>query len=232
MKIAALSAATGVTVATLKYYLREGVLHPGLATAVNQADYDESHVRRVRLVRALVDFGHLSIADVAEVVAAVDDEAVPIHDAFGLAQDAMVPDRPRESEAYEFAHALVDDFVERHDLRVRPDADVRHMLADAYVHLAEFGLADLSNPSVDGIGGFDAMAELFKQMAADELANVPDTHRAEMVEYSVVGTVVVEVAMTAIRRMALEDASERRFGPGAARMSSAPAPTGGARRRR
>lgn len=223
MKIAALSAATGVSVATLKYYLREGVLHQGLATAVNQADYDESHVRRVRLVRALVDLGHLSIADVAVVVAAVDDESVPIHDAFGLAQDAMVPERHHAGDAWEFARALVDDFVQRHDLRVRPDARAREMLADALVRLEESGLADLADPADPGASQFDEMAEFFKQTAAENLALVPDTHRAQMVEYTVAGTVVIEVAMSAIRRMALEDASERRFGSGA---------TGAKRRRR
>lgn len=217
MKIAALSSATGASVATLKYYLREGLLHPGVATAVNQADYDDSHVRRVRLVRALVELGHLSIAEVAEVVAAVDDVDVPIHDAFGIAQDAMVPDRTRDDERHAAARSLVDALVARHDLRVRPDAEARNMLADALVHMAEFGLVDLASPAADGSAQFDAYAELFKQWADHEIAFVPDGDRSEMVEYTVVGTLVVEAAMSAIRRLALEDASERRFGDSARR---------------
>jgi DNA-binding transcriptional MerR regulator len=212
VKIAALSTATGAPVATLKYYLREGLLHPGVATAVNQADYDDSHVRRVRLVRALVDLGHLSIAEVGAVVAAVDDDDVSIHDAFGVAQDAMVPDRDRSAPEYEAARGLVDDFVARHGFRIRSSASVRAMLADAIVHLAEFGLVDLCAPSDDGIGQFDAFATMFSSMAAEEIAMVPETDRSLMMEYTVAGTVAVEVAMNAIRRMALEDASERRFG--------------------
>ncbi|MEZ5251463.1 MAG: hypothetical protein R2713_20295 [Ilumatobacteraceae bacterium] len=43
---------------------------------------------------------------------------------------------------------------------------------------------------------------------------MPDTDRIQQVEYTVVGTVAVEAAINAIRRMALEDASERRFGAG------------------
>jgi DNA-binding transcriptional MerR regulator len=217
MKIAALSSATGASVATLKYYLREGLLHPGVATAVNQADYDDSHVRRVRLVRALVELGHLSIAEVAAVIAAVDDEDVPIHDAFGVTQDAMVPDRPRDDEPHALARSLVEALVVRHDLRVRPDAEARNMLADAFVHMAEFGMVDLASPSADGVAQFDAFVELFKQRADQEIAFVPDAHRSEMVEYTVVGTLVVEAAMSAIRRLALEDASERRFGDSARR---------------
>ena len=147
MRIAALSSATGVSVATLKYYLREGLVPPGRATAVNQADYDDSHVRRVRLVRALLELGHLSIADVAAVVAAVDDDDVPIHDAFALAQDAMArpatpaiaPDDPRLAAA----RAMVDAFVTHHQLRIRPEAAVRDMARDWYFFRALLGDVEL-----------------------------------------------------------------------------------------
>ncbi|GMA88788.1 hypothetical protein GCM10025868_40380 [Angustibacter aerolatus] len=44
-------------VATVKYYLREGLLPPGTPTSRTQAQYDEEHVRRLRLVRALLDVG-------------------------------------------------------------------------------------------------------------------------------------------------------------------------------
>lgn len=232
MKIAALSAATGISVATLKYYLREGLLHPGVATAVNQAAYDDSHVRRVRLVRSLVELGRLSIAEVAEVLAYVDDESVAIHDAFGLAQDAIARDGvpPVSAERMAIAMRLVDEFVARNDLRVRDEAGARVMLAGALVHLAEFGLADLdsSDPAVleGGRAQFDALAAFFKQMAAVEIASVPDADRASQVEFTVVGTVAVEVAMNAIRRLALEDASERRF----ARPTPSSRPTGRTRR--
>ncbi len=217
MRIAALSAATGISVATLKYYLREGLLHPGAATAINQADYDDSHVRRVRLVRSLVELGKLSIAEVAEVLAHVDDESVAIHDAFGLAQDAIARDDvpPVPAERMEAAMRLVDDFVERNDLHVREEAGARVMLAGALVRLAEFGIADLEPADPDafdaGRAQFDALAQFFKQMATLEIASVPEADRSQQMEYTVVGTVAVEVAMNAIRRLALEDASERRF---------------------
>ena len=37
MRISALAQATGLPVATVKYYLREGLLHPGVATSATQA---------------------------------------------------------------------------------------------------------------------------------------------------------------------------------------------------
>jgi DNA-binding transcriptional MerR regulator len=222
MRIAALSSATGVSVATLKYYLREGLVHPGRATAVNQADYDDSHVRRVRLVRALLDLGHLTIADVGAVIAAVDDEQVPIHDAFALAQDAMARPATPAPSAHDghaaAARAMVDAFVVHHRLRLRPDAAVRDMLAGALVALAEFGFVsfdpDTPAPYDDGTGPsqFDAFVEFFRTMSALEIGSVPDVDRVAQTEVTVVGTVAVEVAMAAIRRMTLEDASARRFG--------------------
>ena len=53
MRISALATAADVPLATVKFYLREGLLHPGAATSATQASYDESHVRRIRLIRAL-----------------------------------------------------------------------------------------------------------------------------------------------------------------------------------
>ena len=74
MKIAELSQRTGAPVATVKYYLREGLLPAGAPTAVNQADYDDAHVRRVKLVRALVEVGRMTIAEVRQVLDAVGDD--------------------------------------------------------------------------------------------------------------------------------------------------------------
>ena len=70
MRIAELSRRAGVPVPTVKYYLREGLLPPGRATAPTQAQYDETHEQRLRLVRALVEVAGLSLAAVRRVLAA------------------------------------------------------------------------------------------------------------------------------------------------------------------
>ena len=210
MRIGDLAKTTGVPVATLKFYLREGLLHPGTATAVNQAEYDDGHVRRVKLVRALLHLGGLSIADAQRVLAAVDDETMPIHDAFGVAQDAMVPKLDRSGTRYADALAEVDRFVRRHQLWVRPGAAVRGMLADAVVGLAECDL--LGEPVTDTCELFDAMVPAMVDQAEREVATTPHPAlRAQQVEHTVVGTVVFEVAYAALRRMALEHASAQRW---------------------
>lgn len=207
MRIAELSDVSGVSVSTLKFYLREGLLRPGAARAVNQADYDESHVRRVRLVRALLELGNLQLADIRRVLAAVDDEALPIHEAFGVAQDAMVPRRERDSAEYRRALADVDDFVTRHGLRVRPEAQARGMLADGLVAMRSAGFdAD--------VHGFDEQLPGILAGATVELSYLPVDDRVQQMEFSVVGTISYEVAAAAIRRLALEHASSQRFGGG------------------
>ena len=212
VRVSGLSTATGVSVATLKYYLREGLLHGGAATAVNQAQYEESHVRRVKLIRALIELGRLSIAEVREVLVAVDDESQSLHDAFGAAQDAMAPDPSSDSEWFDAALASVDAFLARNDLYVRPESPLRTMLAETLVWLTEFGWG-LPGIVVDA-AVFDTLVPGLKEQAEFEISSVPpDADRTAQVEFTVVGTMVFEVAAAAIRRMALEDASAKRFGP-------------------
>jgi len=212
--MAELSRVTGVTVATLKYYLREGVLPAGTATAVNQADYHAGHVRRVRLIRALLDLGGLGIADVRNVVAALDDDETSIHDAFALAQDAMVPHRPRQSDLYARALDEADRFVARHGLHVRPTARVRTMLADALAALTAYqfeGLPVTDDGIVDSTV-LDGMVPGLLQQAEFEVAVTAGLPRDEQMGVSVVGTIAFEAAAAAVRRMALEHASALRFG--------------------
>lgn len=213
MRIGALSTATGVSVATLKWYLRDGLLHPGRPTAVNQATYDLTHVRRVKLIRALVELGHLGIAEVREVLSAVDDDAVGLHTALGAAHDAMMPKVSRDHPLFPAAMAAVDGFVRRHGIDVRADAPVRAVLAQTLVWMTEFGWSE-PGTLVD-VAIFDTLVPGLMEQASAEIAFIPDgsvTDRAGQVEYSVVGTMVFEQAASAIRRMAHEHASAKRFG--------------------
>ena len=91
MRISELSEETGVTVATLKYYLREGLLQPGESQGATRASYDGRHVDRVRLVRALVTVGGLGIERVREVVRTLDDPPSSRHELLGAAHRALAP---------------------------------------------------------------------------------------------------------------------------------------------
>ncbi|WP_327379099.1 MerR family transcriptional regulator (plasmid) [Streptomyces sp. NBC_01216] len=73
MRLAELSHASGVSIPTIKYYIRDGLLPAGRLTGANQARYGDAHLHRLRLVRALVDMGGLPISRIRDVVAALDN---------------------------------------------------------------------------------------------------------------------------------------------------------------
>lgn len=77
MRISELARHGGVSVPTVKYYLRTGLLSPGVRTARNQAVYGDAHLRRLRLVRTLREIGGLSIKAARELLAATDQPGPP-----------------------------------------------------------------------------------------------------------------------------------------------------------
>ena len=89
MRMAELSRRSGMSVATIKYYLREGLLHPGRRTSVNQAVYDHDHLQRLGLIRALTAVAGLPLSTVRKVVDAVSTSVTDI-DAMAVTQDALV----------------------------------------------------------------------------------------------------------------------------------------------
>ena len=60
--MAELAKRSGLSVATIKFYLREGLLPPGQRSNVNQAEYDEAHLERLRMIRALAKVARLPLA--------------------------------------------------------------------------------------------------------------------------------------------------------------------------
>ena len=85
MRIAELSRKAGVSLPTIKFYLREGLLPAGELTSRNQASYDERHVRRLRLIRALVDIAHVPIATLRTVLQELDQPEPELHHVLGKA---------------------------------------------------------------------------------------------------------------------------------------------------
>ena len=88
MKVSELSERSDVSIASIKFYLRERLLFAGTATSATRSDYDETHLARLRLIRALIEVGGLSVAAARGVLAAIDDGAMPIVEVFGIAQRA------------------------------------------------------------------------------------------------------------------------------------------------
>ena len=210
MKISELSRQSGLPVATLKYYLREGLLPAGTPTGPNQADYGDPHVRRLRLIRTLREVGGLEIARIRRVIAAIEDEDLSRHDLFGVAERAResVRTSAEMTDDARQARAEVDRFVEELGWQVRPDAGARQELADALAGLRRLG-RDY------GTEVFRPYAEAADRMAAWEVSAIPTSDpRSVAVERMVVGTVVFGAVFDALRRLAHEHHSAM-LAPGA-----------------
>ena len=95
MRISELSATSGVPIASIKFYLREHLLPAGEAIGATQASYGDEHLHRLRLIKALIDRGGLSVAGARSVLEALDEPGVSINHVFGAAQAAAsAPSKP------------------------------------------------------------------------------------------------------------------------------------------
>lgn len=75
MQLKELSTRTGVTPASIKYYLREGLLQPGENVHATRARYSERHVRRLELIQALRRIVHLNIEQIRTILSLADSGA-------------------------------------------------------------------------------------------------------------------------------------------------------------
>lgn len=114
MRLAELSERSGVSTATVKYYLREGLLPPGRRVSATTADYDDGHLRRLRLIRALLQVGGIPVATAREVLRHVDDDSLGRTIRLGAALWALPqgPDPDDSDEAVATARLEVDRLLD------------------------------------------------------------------------------------------------------------------------
>lgn len=216
MLMSELSSRSGVPVATIKYYLREGLLPPGAATSATRAEYGATHLRRLRLIRTLLNIGEIPLAAIGKILAVVDDESVGVHQMLGAVQYELGPHpaRPADDDPdWQAASREVDDLIASMGWTVAPTAPARTLLA---LTLAALRRTRSAPPGP----GLPAYAEAMAHLAAGEVASLgpaPESPQAEgsrvaLAESAVVGMVLHERVIVALRRLAQEDASARYFG--------------------
>lgn len=215
MRIGELSRLTKVPVPTIKYYQREGLLPPGERTSPNQVGYGEVHARRIRLVRALVEVAGLSIAGIRELLAVLDTPDVPVHQMLGAAQRSL-PTAPQPVDGRRWSAALreIAELVDRRGWRVSPGNPGFQAAATVLTTWRE-----LSGDDRPGL--LDGYADGVERIAAADLTSVGErTSVEDMVQIVVIGTLLGDALIAALRRLAQEDASARLYaGP-----ESRPAP--------
>ncbi|MFI9024973.1 MerR family transcriptional regulator [Streptomyces sp. NPDC053560] len=206
MRIGELSRRTGVAVPTIKYYVREGLLPAGRLTSPNQADYDETHERRLRLVRGLIEVGGLSVSAVREVLAAVEDTDRPVHKVLGAAHNSLTPPPGVESEELAGAREAVAALIERRGWKAAAGHPAGEALAAALATLRSLGHGRFEEM-------LDVYADACERIATADLAYVGAVAEVErLIEGVVVGTVIGDAVLSAMRRLAHTDASARIYG--------------------
>jgi DNA-binding transcriptional MerR regulator len=209
MKMAELSATSGVSVPTIKLYLREGLLPPGWRTSPNQALYGAPHVQRLRLIRAMRDVAGLPIAAIKTVTSVLDDPTRHVHNALGAVQAAItpVPAAP-EAPAVHRAQEAVDTLIARRGWRTEGNP-ARESVVGALSVIYTLGADNAHSDTL-----LDVYAEAAERIAAADLAGIaaePDSDK--IVETAVTWTILGDTILTGLRRIAQEDASVRTFGP-------------------
>ncbi|CAD6010460.1 MerR family transcriptional regulator [Agreia sp. COWG] len=205
MRISELAKRAATPVTAVKYYQREGLLFEGIRTAPNQVEYGEAHVKRVRLIRALLETGGLSIAATKDVIRALDAPGAPLAETFSVASSALATPRAAEVRASEASRERVKSIA----------------------HSLGWGFTG-DNPGIEGAAralegldaiDFDAPGEYLRDYAAAAaLAATADVRALtalsdpdKIAELMVVGTVLGDPLFAGLRRIAQEDATHQLF---------------------
>lgn len=203
--MAELSTTSQVPVATIKYYLREGLLPAGERHGPNQSIYGSEHLRRLRVIRGLLEVGGLSVAAARQVIDAIDSDLGLAH-TFDIAQRTVSPVIDRDAVSPE-SMAQVDTVLD--GWHVSPDNPGRLAAARVLQTLAELGQPDLSG----WVPGYAAAALAVAESDLDEIDARAD--RESKTEMVVIGTVLGDALFAALRRAAQEHVSAQRYGGGA-----------------
>lgn len=207
MRISDLVEQSGVPLATVKFYIREGMLAPGRAVGARRSEYDEEHLSRLRLIRSLTAVAGLPLARAKEVLAVIDRGDGDLYDILGQAIQALSPEglraleaSPAAADAYPYASRALAGFGDGYAA-----SDPR---MESYRQLDEsLRAAEESGLPIDD-ERLAHYAEHMLAIARAELADLP-AQRSEAVEYSVLGTALYEPVLASLRRLAHQNLATR-----------------------
>ena len=205
MKISEAARAAGVTVPTFKYYLREGLVSPGTRLTGNQTAYATTHVQRVRLVRALIETGGLSIETAKSVLATLDSDETTLAHTFEAAQHALAGKSPGSAPPTPESLRAIAELASDQGWRSaggNPGTDVAARVLD--------GLAAIDfHPSAEYLDAYATAASL---IARADLGALGSRDRPDLVaELMVVGTVLGDALLAGLRRLAQESVTSEFF---------------------
>ncbi|WP_072690744.1 MerR family transcriptional regulator [Rhodococcus marinonascens] len=204
MRVSELVARSGIPLPTVKYYLREGLLMPGESTSATQARYGEEHVRRLGLVKALASAG-LPLPRIREVLRLIDHPGHSLFEALGQAIGQLPPyldpvESAAAGESFPRARAAIEKLGQVYDPR---HAAVRQL--DRALEALEEAGVPMSDVRLEAYG------KHMRGIAEIEIGQMPTGSTADAIRYAVLGTVIYEPVISAMRRLAHQDIAQKRL---------------------
>ncbi|WP_327430304.1 MerR family transcriptional regulator [Streptomyces sp. NBC_01236] len=216
MRISELSRRSGVPVATIKYYRREGLLPEGRALNPTTVEYDEEHIQRLRLIRSLIQLGGLSVARTREVLEAVEQpldafetlavvhHALPVPSAETSGKDGEDREGAADEAASGGAAARVEALIENMGWQISEASPHRPALAESLAALSRLG----TDYTADDLIPYARLATSTADLDFAQLEGIED--QLALAERAVVLSVLFEPVVRLLRRLAQEDANHRR----------------------
>jgi DNA-binding transcriptional MerR regulator len=205
MRMAELSRRSGMSVATIKYYLREGLLHPGRRTSVNQAVYDHDHLQRLGLIRALTAVAGLPLSTVRKVVEAVSTSVTDI-DAMAVTQDALVGQTSADAaddRSQVDPKPVLDRIVAKRGWTCEPTSPAYRAAEQAIAQLEAEGLTEI-------LERLDEYAEAADRVGRTDLAAIADAESMDQrIRAVVLGSVLRRPLFDALVLLAQQHWAQR-----------------------
>jgi DNA-binding transcriptional MerR regulator len=216
VKISELSRRSGVTISSIKYYIREGLLRSGTplgdGAAKNQARYGDQHLKDLALIRALRERAGISIASLRTVLSAIAEAESGHRDSLAVGVRSVEVERQASREGlkldpdepeYRAAWSALEQLMgARGWNREEDEPEIQELLA-AMVAVGHVWPYELPN------GIWAQYAELGAHAASFEIPEGwdPDRFPSETLRYAIVGTYIFEPVILAFRRLALSQRS-------------------------
>jgi DNA-binding transcriptional MerR regulator len=201
MQLKELSAATGVSAASIKFYLREGLLQRGDEIHPTRAEYGSRHVERLELITGLRSVVGLRINQIRTLIGLIEDPGVSRLGLLGRTQ-AMVLGAPAETVP---DHPLTADLMAAQDWPDVP-SDVRALLNKTLRDMEAMGLS----VSADVVLGYAHAAD---QVAKQDLGTVFDAQSRDQAVLAVaVGVRAYSRLLLSLVALAQASQSIRRLG--------------------
>ncbi|PFG15575.1 MerR-like DNA binding protein [Propionicimonas paludicola] len=200
MKISELSDRSGVPIATIKFYLREGLLAPGAALNARESAYDETHLRRLRVIRGLVQVTGASIEQVRQLMAIIEMPGQSAIEVVGRASTALSARQAAASGTPDTQEA--EGLLTRLGVSFAAESENLRLLASALELAGQVGLS----PSDDQLAVYVQAA---REVARADFARVPWDDPQQAAEWAVLGTALYEPISSALRRLAHSELAGR-----------------------